>query len=140
MTKMKQFDAALKEQWEELEKAITEEFKELVRITYDMVLQNSAVWSGYYKSNHRINFGDGDFLAELEPEQRPDDAMPGIFIANIETARTKEFGILEGLKEEDSVVSIGTAVPYARKLELRDGTYTNASAAAPAEFNARQGR
>ncbi len=85
----------------------------------------SAIFSGYYKSNHRVMVGRGA-NARLSPAQRPRNATQFQFIDNVETARSEGLGKLDDIKI-GSKTKIGTAVPYALEREAIDGTYQKAA-------------
>lgn len=95
------------------------------KVIYDDLLLRSPIFSGYYKSNHRIliRSGGGQFkkgagasgTAKLFPSERPPDAKRLQFEENIETARQEELNKLDSLQLGDIIV-FTTNVPYADQL------------------------
>ncbi len=123
----------------QIEKAITQVeaeaaviFREVVRTAYDAVLSNSPIWSGYYKSNHRITVrsSKGQFKVggvKLSPTIKPEFPEIFAFIGNIETARSTELAKLSKLEIGDTA-QITTRVPYADEVELKHRVYSNTEA------------
>lgn len=85
----------------------------------------SRVFSGYYKSNHRV-MTQKNSTAALIPAKRPADAKQFQFIDNVEVARALGLSKIEGIKAFSTTL-IGTAVPYADVLEAVDSTYQKAA-------------
>ncbi len=109
-----------------------ERFRKVARDAYDEVVNGSPIWSGYYKSNHRITIRNarGQFKVggvKLLPSQKPDFPEIFLFIGNIETARSTELAKLSRLEIGDSV-QITTLVPYADEVELKHRVYANTEA------------
>ena len=116
----------------EAEMTASELFRKVVRNAYDEVINNSPIWSGYYKSNHRITVRNskGQFKVggvKLFPTQKPDFAEIFTYISNIETARSTELAKLSKLEIGDSA-QITTLVPYADEVELKHRVYANTEA------------
>ncbi len=116
----------------EAEMTASELFRKVVRNAYDEVINNSPIWSGYYKSNHRITVRNskGQFKVggvKLFPTQKPDFAEIFTYIGNIETARSTELAKLSKLEIGDSA-QITTLVPYADEVELKHRVYANTEA------------
>lgn len=116
----------------DVETQATELFREVVRNAYDGVINNSPIWSGYYKSNHRINVkgAKGQFKTggvKLFPTQKPDFPEIFAYIGNIETARSTELAKLSKLEIGD-FVQIDNIVPYADEVELKHRVYANTEA------------
>lgn len=114
------------EQFKAIGAEVTRVQQKLVRDIYEGLLQPgvSRVFSGYYKSNHRIMIGK-NANAKLAPGKRPETAAQFQFIDNVEAARAEELGKVKNVRL-GSEVKVGTAVPYALELEARDGTYQKA--------------
>lgn len=115
------------EQFKAIAAEVARVHQKLVRDVYEGLLQPgvSRVFSGYYKSNHRIIVGE-NANAKLVPARRPETAAQFQFIDNVEIARTEELGKIKNIKV-GSKVKVGTAVPYALTLEAIDGTYQKAA-------------
>lgn len=132
MTNMAQFEREMDKAFREaVIKPVVALHKKTVVLIYDALLDNSAIFSGYYMSNHRIGIG-GLSDALLEPSERPDDVVPFAFIDNVLRARNAELNKIDALQDRGigdfTTVVIGTAVPYADELEARDATYNKAAA------------
>ena len=133
---MTNFADEVKKQLDQLvddaEHSATLNFRRIVRNAYDEVINISPVWSGYYKSNHRITVrsAKGQFKAggvKLFPTQKPDFPEVLTFIGNIETARSTELAKLDRLEIGDTA-QITTSVPYADEVELKHRVYANVEA------------
>ncbi len=85
----------------------------------------SRIFSGYYKSNHRVLVNKNS-TAVLIPAKRPSDAKSLQFLDNVESARSLGLSKIEGIKAFSTTL-IGTAVPYANILEAVDSTYQKAA-------------
>ena len=116
------------EQFKAIEMEVARVQGKLVRDIYDGLLQPgvSRIFSGYYKSNHRVMVGS-NVGAKLVPSTRPKTASQFQFLDNVAIARNEELGKIGAIKV-GSKVTIGTAVPYALELEARDATYQKAAA------------
>ena len=101
--------------------------KKLARDTFEALFTPGAsrIFSGYYKSNHRVLVNKNS-TAVLIPAKRPDDAKLFQFLDNVETARSTGLSKIEGIKAFSTTI-IGTAVPYASVLEAVDSTYQKAA-------------
>lgn len=122
MTDMSQFERDMDEQFvEHVEKPLVEAQKITVEEVYDRILDRAPVWSGYYKSNHRIMLS-GDSEAELDPADKIEHAEQGTYLGNVERARSQEFNKLQDI-EPYSIVTVGTAVSYAGDVEVRHAVY-----------------
>ena len=137
MTNMATFERQMDRAFREaVIKPVVKLHKMTVVLVYDAIIDNSAIFSGYYMSNHRIGI---PVLADalLDPKERPDDVLPFAFIDNVLRARNSELNKLDALRDRGigdfTTVVIGTAVPYAEELEARDGTYNKAAAEGSAE-------
>ena len=97
--------------------------KKLAKDTFDALFIPGAsrIFSGYYKSNHRV-LVQKNSTAVLIPAKRPDDAKSLQFLDNVEIARAFGLSKIEGIKAFSTTL-IGTAVPYAGILEAVDSTY-----------------
>lgn len=132
MTDMVQFERDMDKAFREaVVKPVVKLHKITIELIYDALIQNSAIFSGYYMSNHRIGIGDlTDAL--LDPPERPEDVLPFAFIDNVLRTRNQELDKTDALRDRGigdfTTVVIGTAVPYAEELEARDRTYNNATA------------
>ena len=132
MTDMAQFERDMNEAFREaVIKPVVKLHKKTIVLIYDALLENSAIFSGYYMSNHRIGIGDLTD-ASLDPSERPEDVLPFAFIDNVLRARNQELNKIDALQDRSiddfTTVVIGTAVPYAEELEARDATYNKAAA------------
>ncbi len=116
------------EQFKAIEMEVSRVQGKLVKDIYDGLLQPgvSRIFSGYYKSNHRVMVGS-NASAKLVPSTRPKTASQFQFLDNVAIARNEELGKIGAIKV-GSKVTIGTAVPYALELEARDATYQKAAA------------
>lgn len=101
--------------------------KKLARDTFEALFTPgvSRVFSGYYKSNHRVLVNKNS-TANLIPAKRPSDAKQFQFIDNVEIARVTGLSKIDGIKAFSTTI-IGTAVPYAGILEAVDSTYQKAA-------------
>ncbi len=125
----KQIDLAMKD----MEKQVVVEFERVATNAYDNLLKNSPVWSGYYKSNHRIvlrnskgQFKTGGTL-KLLPQQKEEFPEVLKFIGNIEQARNEELSKLSKLELGD-ILTIATRVPYADEVEQKHRPYSQTEA------------
>lgn len=137
MTDMAQFERDMDKAFREaVIKPVVRLHKITITLIYDALLQNSAIFSGYYMSNHRIGIGDLTDAA-LDPSERPEDVLPFAFIDNVLRARNQELNKIDALQDRGigdfTTVVIGTAVPYAEELEARDATYNKAAAEGSAQ-------
>ena len=101
--------------------------KKLARDTFEALFIPGAsrIFSGYYKSNHRVLVSRNS-TAVLIPAKRPADAKQFQFIDNVEIARAFGLSKIKGIKAFSTTL-IGTAVPYADVLEAVDSTYQKAA-------------
>jgi len=101
--------------------------KKLARDTFEALFIPGAsrIFSGYYKSNHRVLVNKSS-TANLIPAKRPDDAKSLQFLDNVEIARATGLSKIDGIKAFSTTL-IGTAVPYANILEAVDSTYQKAA-------------
>ncbi len=108
------------EQIKSIEDAVLKAHKNTLREIYEALLSPgiSRVFSGYFKSNHRVILGKTG-SARLVPATRPNDATSLQFIDNVEAARAEELAKIASIKPFTES-SIGTAVPYAEILEAVD--------------------
>ena len=132
MTKIAHFERAMDTAFREaVIEPVVRLHKVTVTLVYDALLDNSAIFSGYFMSNHRIGIPVLDD-AELDPAERPDDVQAFQYIDNVLRTRNAELNKLNALPARGigdfTTVVIGTAVPYAEELESRDATYNKAAA------------
>jgi len=115
------------EQFKVIKMEVERVHKKLARDTFETLFSPglSRVFSGYYKSNHRVLVNKNS-TAVLIPAKRPADAKQFQFIDNIEIARSTGLSKIEGIKAFSTTL-IGTAVPYADVLEAVDSTYQKAA-------------
>ncbi|KKL16666.1 hypothetical protein LCGC14_2493300 [marine sediment metagenome] len=101
--------------------------KKLARDTFEALFIPGAsrIFSGYYKSNHRVLVNKSS-TANLIPAKRPADAKQFQFLDNVEIARATGLSKIDGIKAFSTTL-IGTAVPYANILEAVDSTYQKAA-------------
>ncbi len=101
--------------------------KKLAKDMFDALFTPGAsrIFSGYYKSNHRVLVNKNS-TAVLIPAKRPADAKALQFLDNVEAARSLGLSKIEGIKAFSTTL-IGTAVPYAGILEAVDSTYQKAA-------------
>ena len=136
MTNLAKFTKSIERQKKGIEKVINSAHKRVALSVHNHLLLDSPIFSGYYAANHRITIGD-TLLAELIPSTRK--VKEGAHIGDIEPARVMEQQKLASLQPTDLTVIIGTAVPYAQKLETERGIYQAAAQNATREFTNRSG-
>ncbi|SDF83657.1 hypothetical protein [Thalassobaculum litoreum] len=128
----RQFDAMVQEQ---LLDAGAEAMRLVVSMTFNMIVDNTVVWSGYAAANQRIAIGTLDD-AELNPRIRRGNPYPasGEYEGLIEPSRAQELAKLADLQFGEAV-EIGTAVGYFPDIGWTEGLgtdiYTEASIVGP---------
>lgn len=124
----KQIDLVIKEGVREFE----EEFRRVAMNAYDKVLAAPVLWSGYYKSNHRISIRSpkGTFKTggkKLFPSQKEEFPELLKYIGNVEITRSEELAKLSKLELGDTF-EISTIVPYADEIETKHRVYSTVEA------------
>ncbi len=124
----KQIDVAIKDAVFETE----QEFKKVAQNAFDEIQKRSPIWSGYYKSNHRVTVRSarGTFKTggvKLVPSTKPEFPEALSFIDNVEKARAEELAKIDRLELGDTF-EISTIVPYADEVEIKHRVYSAAEA------------
>jgi len=111
------------------------DIKLLMTDVHEDILQNSPVWTGYYKSNHTIVLRrfNGTLKTQgfnLSPQVKESEE-PGFYVGNIDSRAATEREKIDLFEAGDSV-EVTNAVEYAGEIETRsDGkgqVYANAAA------------
>lgn len=115
--------AALGREFDEMAGQVHEAGIQMMRLvvstTFQMVVQNTEIWSGFAAANVRIGIGgldDAELLSPPRPayESAKDPgvkAIRGKYEAQITTENARELGKLDGIQFGEPV-EIGTAVQY----------------------------
>ncbi len=118
----------------EVEEEAAQVFRKVVKDAYDHLISPgvSPVWSGYYKSNHRITIrsAKGQFKTggvKLFPTEKPEFPEVLIYIDNVQRTAAIELRKLDKLEIGDTA-QISTSVPYADEVELIHQVYANTEA------------
>ena len=102
-----------------------------IKKAYDNLVERSPVFTGYYKTNHRIIIRDskGRFktqgTAKRVPVNKPGSSVALAFINNLSTARAEEMEKLDKVEIGD-LITLTTSVPYAFAIEQKHMIYANA--------------